>query len=186
MTGPAFPPGYDFRERGPGPPTQGGMNRLLLSGAVSLVLAACGGNEPQPETPANPPPANAANATNSLGTPPATFAEQVALGQKLYGEHCSSCHGGGGNDGKAPKVVGLKEGALPLDPPATSKFRKSQFKTVADVADFVVKAMPPKNPGSLTAEQYWAILAFDLKANGIDLGDKKLEPALASTLTIPR
>lgn len=108
------------------------------------------------------------------------------MGQNLYLEHCATCHGSSGNDGKAPKVVGLKDGALPLDPPATSRLRKTQFKTVADVADFVVKAMPPKTPSSLTPEQYWAILAFDLKANGLDLGDKKLDPALASTLTLPR
>jgi len=171
------------------------MNRLLLGGAVPLflVLVGCGGQQPEPETPAqaqaNPATPNAANAASNAGPTTAalaTFSEQVALGQKLYGEHCATCHGSSGNDGKAPKVVGLKEGALPLDPPATSKFRKTQFKTVADVADFVVRAMPPKNPGSLTPEQYWAILAFDLKANGIDLGEKKLEPALASTLTIPR
>jgi hypothetical protein len=46
--------------------------------------------------------------------------------------------------------------------------------------------MPPKAPGSLTAEEYWAILAFDLKANGIDLGDKKLDGELAKTLEVPR
>ena len=169
------------------------MNRLLLAAAVSLVLVACGGQQPDPETPASANPAgpNAANATSAASATgptaaPSTFSEQVAMGQNLYVEHCASCHGSSGNDGKAPKVVGLKDGALPLEPPATSKFRKQQFKTVADVADFVVKAMPPNKAGSLTDEQYWAILAFDLKANGIDLGDKKLDPALASTLTIPR
>jgi hypothetical protein len=46
--------------------------------------------------------------------------------------------------------------------------------------------VPPNAPGSLTEEQYWDILAFDLKANGIDLGDKKLDAALAKTLEIPR
>jgi hypothetical protein len=45
--------------------------------------------------------------------------------------------------------------------------------------------MPPKAPGSLSAEEYWAILAFDLSANGIQL-EQKLSPELAATLTIPR
>ena len=63
---------------------------------------------------------------------------------------------------------------------------KGKFETVADVADFVVHNMPPKAPGSLSADEYFAILAFDLKANGIDLGDKKLDGALAATLEIPR
>lgn len=49
----------------------------------------------------------------------------------------------------------------------------------------IVKNMPAKAPGSLTREQYWAILAFDLKANGINL-DQKLDGTVASTLTVPR
>jgi mono/diheme cytochrome c family protein len=39
--------------------------------------------------------------------------------------------------------------------------------------------------GQLTADEYWAILAFDLHANGIDL-DKKLTLDVAKVLTIPR
>jgi hypothetical protein len=76
--------------------------------------------------------------------------------------------------------------ALPLDPPSGAKFRTSHFVTVADVADFVTKTMPPKAPGSHSTEDYFSVLAFDLKANGIDLGDKKLDAALAASLTIPR
>ena len=118
---------------------------------------------------------------------PANFAEQVALGQKLYGANCAGCHGNSGEGTKdAPAVVGLDKGALPLSPPATAQYRKTEFKTVADIAEFVVKTMPPKAPGSLSAEEYFAILAFDLKANGIDLGDKKLDGELAKTLEVPR
>jgi cytochrome c len=106
------------------------------------------------------------------------------MGQSLYVEHCASCHGAGGEGGgKAPPVVG--KGALPLDPRPGSK-RPGQFKTVADVATFVKGNMPPNAAGSLTDDQYFAILAFDLKANGIDLGGKILDPALAQTLVIPR
>ena len=128
--------------------------------------------------------------TPSAATPaPTSFTEQVAQGQTLYGENCASCHGAGGQGDKAPRVVGIKDGALPLDPPADRKYRKGQFVTVADVAQFTVANMPPKKAdgksASLTADQYWAILAFDLHANGIDL-PSPLTPELAATLTIPR
>jgi cytochrome c len=116
---------------------------------------------------------------------PRTFSEQVTRGQSLYGQHCAECHGAAGQGDKGPRLVGLKEGALPLDPPADRKYRKTRFVTVADVADFAVHNMPPKNGGSLTADEYWAIVAFDLHANGIDL-DKKLTSEIAQTLTIPR
>jgi mono/diheme cytochrome c family protein len=148
--------------------------------ASSLVLFACGGSAPPAAAPA------AAQTAAATPASPGTFAAQAQAGQELYAKNCAGCHGAHGNDGKAPPVVGLDKGALPLDPPPTAKFRKSQFKTVGDVADFVVKTMPPKAPGSLSADEYYAILAFDLQANGIDLGDKKLDGALAATLEIPR
>lgn len=46
--------------------------------------------------------------------------------------------------------------------------------------------MPPNQSGSLSDEEYFSVLAFDLKANGIDLADKKLDGELAKTLVIPR
>jgi cytochrome c len=162
--------------------------RSLLPVAF-VALAACGETTPAPNAPSSPAPAStlAASVTPSTtaATTPANFADQVALGQKVYGENCASCHGAAGSGGKAPPVVGLSKGALPLNPPSTAKYRKTQFKTVADIAEFVTKTMPPNAPGSLSAEQYWATLAFDLKANGINL-DKKLDANVAATLTVPR
>jgi len=136
---------------------------------VSLVLAtACG----------------ASDAKSGQHAAPKNFTEQVTLGGELYGEYCSSCHGKGGEGTPdAPAVVGAS--ALSLDPPSGAKVRKTQFVTVADVANFVVHNMPGDAPGSLSEEEYFAILAFDLHANGIDL-EKKLDGALAASLTIPR
>jgi cytochrome c len=142
--------------------------RLAWIVMAAGALAACGGGAQQTPAPA----------------PGPAPGDQVATGQHLYGESCASCHGAGGEGkGKAPPVVG--KGALPLDPRPGSK-RTAQFKTVADVAAFVKASMPPDAPGSLPDSQYWAILAFDLKANGIDLGGKPLDGALAASLVIPR
>ena len=161
--------------------------RLVVSFVLGLSsVVACGGSAPPAESAASEPaPAAAPPAEAPV---PANFAEQVARGQELYGAKCAGCHGasGEGKAGGGPPVVGLDKGALPLAPPATAKHRKTEFKTVADIAEFVVKTMPPNAPGSLSAEDYYSILAFDLKANGIDLGDKKLDAELAKTLEVPR
>ena len=163
--------------------------RLLIVPASLTVLAlaasACGGSAPPADAPDSME-APAADAPAAEAAAPATFADQVAMGQELYGANCAECHGASGEGtAEAPAVVGLDKGALPLDPPPTAKYRKSQFKTVADIAEFVVASMPPKAPGSLSAEQYYAILAFDLKANGIEL-EQKLDGELAKTLEVPR
>ena len=156
-------------------PAQMGMQ--LLNAALVLVLgplalaSACGATD-------------AKSGEHAAQSAPATFAEQVKRGTEVYADHCSSCHGKAGEGSPdAPAVVGT--GALTLEPPAGAKVRKSKFVTVADVAAFVVQNMPGDAPGSLSEDDYFAVLAFDLHANGIDL-DKKLDGALAASLTIPR
>jgi mono/diheme cytochrome c family protein len=147
----------------------------------AAVLLGCA-SKAAPAEPAATSPSEGAEATAAS---PATFDEQVAFGSQEYGEHCAGCHGASGEGSKgAPPVVGIAQGALPLAARPGSQ-RTAQFTTVADIATFVVAAMPPKAPGSLTADEYWSILAFDLSANGIKL-DQKLTPELAQTLTIPR
>jgi cytochrome c len=119
-------------------------------------------------------------------TDESAFEKQAALGQRLYGDNCAGCHGASGEGmGEAPRVVSLDEGALPLEPPPSAMLREAEFETVADVAEFVVENMPPGKAGSLSTEEYLAVLAFDLKANGITL-EQELDLQLAESLTIPR
>ena len=110
-------------------------------------------------------------------------AKQVAEGQKLYGRHCAKCHGDSGQGTKdAPPVVGAS--ALPLDPPATARVRKTQFHTAGDVLDFISANMPAKKPGSLKQSEYLAILAFDLKANGVERTGNALDASTAKTIEL--
>jgi cytochrome c len=146
---------------------------FAIAGVAAIAWVGCASTGE-----ATPAPATAASAAP-------TFANQVADGQKLYAANCAGCHGDAGQGGKGPRLVGIAQGALPLDPPAERKFRKTRFVTVADVADFAVAFMPPGKGGSLPADQYWDILAFDLHANGIDL-QQPLSAEVAKTLTIPR
>src|SRR5262249_54851612 len=125
--------------------------RLFVSAAAALLLAG-------------------AAATSQAGDTAAGGAP-AAGGQKLYGKYCAKCHGDAGQGTKkAPPVVG--KDALPLDPPTTAKQRRIQFRTAKDVLDFIAAKMPANKPGSLKPDQYEAILAFDLKANGVDVANK--------------
>jgi mono/diheme cytochrome c family protein len=159
------------------------MNPIARALAVCapLFVVACGGTKP----PSNAPAPVGSAAPGAVPAVPTTFADQATLGQQLYADNCASCHGATGSGGKSPPLVGIKTGALPLNPPPGAKLRKTQFKTVSDVGDFASKNMPTSAPGSLTPDQYWAILAFVLKSNGVNL-DKKLDALTAQTVTIPR
>ncbi len=143
----------------------------VMAGAFTMVcVAACGGAEA------------GAPAAGAPSTAASTTGDQTAVGAKLYAENCASCHGNGGEgNAKAPAVVG--RGALPLDPPAGHK-RTAKFHTAADIFQFVKANMPPDKPGSLTDEQYAAILTFDLKANGVDMTGKKLDATTASSFVL--
>ena len=143
---------------------------LALLGVTAFV--ACAHNE-----------GAAAPATAASGAAPADAMAQAEAGGPLYGQFCAKCHGdaGQGTD-QAPPVVGAN--ALPLDPRPTAKARKNQFHTAKDIADFVLPNMPPKGPKP-TVEQYLDILAFDLKANGVDLtGKPALTPDMLSSIVI--
>lgn len=141
---------------------------------ILLAVAACGSpSEPAAQSP---------KAASSPADGAAGFAAQVERGGALYAASCASCHGdaGQGSD-SAPAVVG--DGVLPLDPPAGAKHRNVQFRTALDVFSWVRKTMPADDPGSLSDADYVAILAFDLKANGVTL-DAPLDAEIAKGLVL--
>jgi mono/diheme cytochrome c family protein len=112
---------------------------------------------------------------------PETASAQIDQGKKLYTQNCSKCHGAAGQGTKdGPPVVG--KDAFPLEPRAKAK-RDVKFHTAADVFAWASKNMPLKKPGSLTTEQYLAIFAFDLTANGIKL-DKPLDGEAAGKIVL--
>jgi cytochrome c len=110
-----------------------------------------------------------------------TASAQIERGKQLYVAKCASCHGdaGQGSD-KAPPVVG--KDAFPLEPRAGAK-RDVQFHTAADVFAWATKHMPADAPASLSTDEYLAIFAFDLTANGIKL-DKPLDGPAAQAIVL--
>jgi cytochrome c len=132
-----------------------------------------------------PAPATAAQAAGggAAGTGPA----QAERGGKLYGEHCAKCHGNAGQgvtegDKKGPPLVG--SAALPLDPPAGAQYRKGQFHTAKDVYEFAKANMPPGMGNSLPEQDYLDVVAFALKANGVDLTGKSITPDTLSGIVL--
>lgn len=143
---------------------------------VLFLVAACGGGAST--TPA------ADTTTPAADEPaPAGAEAQIAQGGELYGQYCAKCHGAGGEGSdRAPAVVG--EGVLPKAPRDGSK-RDVEFHTAGDVLAWVSANMPGGAPGSLTEDEYLAILAFDLSANGVTLAEPLTAEAAAAMVIRP-
>jgi cytochrome c len=96
----------------------------------------------------------------------------VAAGDKVYATACAMCHGKKGEGkGKNPAVVGAKA----LDDQHNAK----------ELFDYIQMNMPPKKPGSLSADDYWAVTAYLLDKNGL-LGGKGLDAATGTSVTWKR
>lgn len=150
-----------------------------------VVVAAAGGcyqaaSQPAPanaeHVPAAPPVALA-----PAPPPPDPLALQIDRGKTLYGIHCSRCHGEHGEgDAKTPPVAGKV--AFPLDARAGYN-RDVKFHTAADVFWWATKEMPGDDPGSLALDEYLAIFAFDLTANGVKL-ERPLDAVTAQQIVL--
>lgn len=86
-------------------------------------------------------------------------------GRKIYLEKCAACHGDNG-EGRADfaALVG-GQGSLSSDKPLLTV--GSYWPTATSVFDYVWRAMPYQAPGSLSADEVYAVTAWILSANDI-------------------
>ncbi len=112
-------------------------------------------------------------------------------GAAVYAKQCAACHGAEGEGGAADRLVGADPKGVPPFGPAYEQWRGSRpdvpftignyWPYATTVFDYVRRAMPPSAPGSLTADETYAVVAWLLAQNGI-LGDD----AVVSAETLPK
>jgi mono/diheme cytochrome c family protein len=114
---------------------------------------------------------------------------QVKSGERTYKRQCSRCHGvkGEGKDDqfkglRAPELIGAT--ALPCLPRPYQKIRQQKFRTAEDVYAFASATMPADQPAILDADEYWAVIAYLLAANGKKANDTPLDKASASNIVL--
>ncbi|MDC9823335.1 cytochrome c [Devosia sp. ZB163] len=100
-------------------------------------------------------------------------AEQAAAGETAYNANCAQCHGRQLEGTEAPALVGPDV--------------MQNWDTAAGLFDFIRVAMPPSAPGQLGDETYLNIVAYIMKFNGAEPGDKPLtnDPALLASISLP-
>ena len=85
-------------------------------------------------------------------------------GAKIYAADCAGCHGKTGKEGPNDVLVG-GQGTINTNKPV--KTIGSYWPYSTTVWDYINRAMPYNKPGSLTADQVYAVTAYLLSLNGI-------------------
>ena len=96
------------------------------------------------------------------GLPPGSGT--AALGEPIFTTRCASCHGAKGDDGKYDRLVGGR-GTLATDKPLLTV--GSFWHHATTLWSYIRRAQPLDEPGSLTADEAYAVTAYLLYLNGI-------------------
>lgn len=101
-----------------------------------------------------------------------------AQGKDVYASKCAKCHGGQGQGGDDAPLVG---GQGTLRSPKPLKTVGSYWPYATTLFDYINRAMPFKQPGTLTPNQVYAVVAHVLFLNGIIA-----ENAVMDSKTLPQ
>jgi mono/diheme cytochrome c family protein len=89
--------------------------------------------------------------------------DQLAAGSDVYAEACAKCHGDEGQGGTGPVVIGGSR-------------RIAAYETTTRVYDYISRTMPFDNPGSLSEDEYWNVIAYLLDENSLLPAETVLGP----------
>lgn len=136
----------------------------------------------------------------------ATARQKAPSGAQIFERECASCHGKRGEGlSAAPNIIGA--GALPVyarDPSTTGgvatnaetqqqdrlrppgEQSRQAFKTAQDLYEYVSKWMPLPQAriGSLSPEEYWAVVNFILVAHGVSVPEGGVTPENAKSISL--
>jgi len=103
------------------------------------------------------------------GTGLPTGSGTVARGEQLYLDKCLVCHGAGGIGGPFGTLVGrIKGDEFPFgSDPTLVKTIGNYWPYATTVFDYINRAMPYDAPGSLQAQEVYALVAYLLHLNEI-------------------
>jgi len=172
------------------------MNRFLIVLGTVFLAAALAAAQTAPKrfgigSPATPEQIAALDIDvrpDGAGLPPGGGTAREGAG--VYAQKCAACHGANGEGGTADPLVGAEpKDTLPFGPdyerwrsgrPDVPFTIGNYWPYATTVFDYVRRAMPATAPGSLTADETYALTAWLLARNGIIA-----EAAVMNAATLP-
>jgi cytochrome c len=109
-------------------------------------------------------------------------------GQKLYAEQCAACHGAKGEG--MPPVYPMLIGAEPRDFSFADDFKKHRtignyWPYATTLYDYINRAMPLTQPGSLTPDEVYSLVAYLLAENGVIGKDLAMDATSLPAVKMP-
>jgi S-disulfanyl-L-cysteine oxidoreductase SoxD len=111
----------------------------------------------------------------------------AAEGAKIYAARCASCHGKTGTEGPNDVLVGRHSapGFKFSQDPALRRTIGSYWPYATTVFDYIRRAMPPAEPGSLTDNEVYALVAHLLAWNELVAADAVMDAASLPKVQMP-
>ena len=106
----------------------------------------------------------------------------AAEGKPLFAQQCASCHGDEGIGGTGGELAG---GNYPLNSESPDKNIGQYWPFATTIFDFTRRAMPMNAPGSLSANQVYALTAYLLFRNGIIGAEDEMNAVSLPKITMP-
>jgi S-disulfanyl-L-cysteine oxidoreductase SoxD len=103
-------------------------------------------------------------------------------GAKVYAAKCASCHGKTGTEGPNDRLVG-GQGTLTTQRPV--KTVGSYWPYATTVWDYINRSMPFNKPGSMTADEVYAVTAYVLSLNKIIREDEVMNAKTLPQVRMP-
>jgi cytochrome c len=105
----------------------------------------------------------------------------VADGETVFRTYCVACHGATGTEGPNDVLVGSE----PWEEWPGSVTVGGYWPYATTLYDYITRAMPQVAPGSLTADQTYAVIAYILHRNGVVAADAVMDATTLPAIRMP-
>ena len=119
----------------------------------------------------------------------------AASGAPLYAAQCAACHGANGEGGIADRLVGYDPASAPPFGPRYEAWRGdgpdvpfsvgNYWPYATTLYDYILRAMPTNEPGTLTPDQVYGLVAWILAENGIIPRDAVMNATTLPAVEMP-
>lgn len=113
------------------------------------------------------------------GLPPGSGS--VEQGRTVYMSTCVACHGATGVEGPNDRLVGTD----PWEQWPTGRAVGNFWPYATTLYDYIRKAMPQDEPGTLSDDEVYAVIAYVLNLNGLVPDDAVMDAATLPAVEMP-